>query len=88
MKKTFYFNTGVCPYSHNPPVKLYGRQIIRGETIKIPFICENVPENAIFKFACDNNELPESKYPNFLVREILDAGDGGMISKYAYFQVS
>jgi hypothetical protein len=74
MQKTFYFDTGVRPYNFNPPVKPYGRQIIRG-TIQIPFICEDVPDNAFFKFACDNGELPEAKHSNILVRKILDAGD-------------
>lgn len=84
MKRTFYFNTGVKP-ENNP--HLWGRQVWKNGTKQIPFTCEDVPENATFKFACDNDELPESKLPNFLVRKILDAGEGGMVSKFAYFQM-
>lgn len=81
-KRTFFFNTGVRPYN-NP--HLYGKQVWRNGTKQIPFTCENVPENAHFQFACDNPNLPESKY--MLVREILDSGPKGILSKYAYFIV-
>jgi hypothetical protein len=81
MKRTFYFNTGVTPA--NSPI-LFGNQIWRGGTKQIPFVCENVPENAIFKFACDNSDLKESKSENFIVREILESD---LCSKYAYFWV-
>ncbi len=84
MKRTFYFNTGVTP-ANNP--NLWGRQVWKGGTKQIPFTCEDVPENAIFKFACSNPNLPESKSENFLVRKILDCGEDGMMSEYAYFLV-
>jgi hypothetical protein len=38
-------------------------------------------------FACDRDDLPESKQENIIVREILDSGPGGMLSKYAYFKI-
>jgi len=84
MKKTFWFNTGVKPGMNAP----YGCQQWRNGTIQIPVICENVPENAIFKFGCYQNNLPESEKPNWIVREILNAEEkGGLQSKYAYFQI-
>jgi len=52
--------------------------------MQIPFDCDNVPNNAQFKFACDNPELKESKYENWIVREIFNST---LCSKYAYFQV-
>ena len=82
--KTFYFNTGVRPFIHNPPVKLSAGQIMKGGTMQIPFDCEDVPEGAIFKFACENKDLRESKYPNYIVREIHNST---LIAKYAYFQI-
>lgn len=82
MKKTFWFNTGVT--IRGP----YGCQQWRNGTIQIPVICENVPENAIFKFACDNPDLPEKKWNNYFVAEILNSGEkGALCSKYAYFQI-
>lgn len=82
--KTFYFNTGVQPYKHTPPVKLGPGQIMRGGTMQIPFDCENVPENAVFMFACDNDKLSEAAYKNVIVREMFNTS---MCSKYAYFKV-
>jgi hypothetical protein len=83
--KTFYFNTGVQPYKHNPPVKLSPGHVMRGGTMQIPFDCDDVPDNAIFKFACDNPKLKESEYPNWIVREMFNTA---MVSKYAYFLVN
>lgn len=85
MKRTFYFNIGVKPdYSANPPIKPFGKRIEKGGVIQIPFDCENVPENAIFKFACDNDELPGYSEPSYIVREITNSG---LLSKFAYFLV-
>jgi len=80
--KTFYFNTGVQP--QNAPIKLMPGHVMRGGTMQIPFDCENIPDGAIFKFACDNKDLRESKYPNYIVREIHNSA---LLSKYAYFQI-
>ena len=80
---TFYFNTGVKP--ENSSV-LYGDQIWRGGVKQIPFECD-APENAIFQFACDFNNLPESKLNNWLVAEIKNPNES-MLSKYAYFKRS
>jgi len=77
MKRTFYFNTGVkfadYPY-------LYGQQVERGGTKQIPFECENIPDGATFKFACDNPNL--EGYEGCIIAPIVG---GGLLSKYAYF---
>ena len=62
-KKTFYFNTGVEPYKHDPPVKIHKGMILRG-TLCIPFDCEDVPDGSEFLFASDyqvfrNNDANE-----------------------------
>lgn len=80
--KTFYFNTGVKPYGHVPPVTLGHGQVWRGGTKQIPFDCDGVPKGAIFEFACDNPGLRESEY--LLVREIHNSA---LLSKFAYFRV-
>lgn len=79
MKKTFYFNTGVRPERHNPPVKLSKGQVLRG-TIQIPFECENVPDGAEFKFAADDPSIA----PYYLAAKIVS---GEIVSKYAFFQL-
>ena len=84
-KKTFYFNTGVRPESGSP---LYGRQVWKNGTKQIPFICENVPDNAIFWFACDSKDLPESSSKGVIVRAIVDHGPGGLLSQFAYFKTN
>lgn len=78
----FYFNTGVVPHKvPNFPYEYHKKQgdEIRG-TLLIPFYCEDVPAGAVFKFACDNPDLPEAK--SMLVREIHNSN---LISKFAYF---
>jgi len=82
---TFFFNTGVVPF-HNPPVKLSEGQVWRDGTKQIPFDCDNVPENAVFMFACDNPDLQEYKDPGetVIVRLIHNST---LCSKYAYFRV-
>jgi hypothetical protein len=78
-RQTFYFDTGVKPHGHtNPPYKLSAGHIIRG-TVQIPFDCE-VPENAFFKFACDNPEAGNGLF----CAEILS---GALVSKYAFFSL-
>lgn len=83
--KTFYFNTGVRRDLHNnPPVPLMKGQIWSMNGVKvIPFDCD-APENAVFKFACDNPNLPEADLDGWIVREIYNST---LISKYAYFSV-
>lgn len=84
---THYFDTGVgYPGSHtNPPLALYGRQVVRGGSVQIPFECE-VPSNAIFKFASND---PEADKSGKLYRtEIADREvPGGLTSRYAFFLI-
>lgn len=77
MIRKFYFNTGVKPHMN----KGVAGGAIRGGVWQIPFECEDVPEGACFKCACDSKELPHSG--NMIIREILNSE--GMVSKYAYF---
>lgn len=75
--KTYFFNTGVKPW--NSGYMAEGDIYINNER-HIPFVCDNVPDGAIFQFACDNPNLhPNSKY---IVVPILA---GNLHSKYAYF---
>jgi len=54
--KKFQFNTGVRPFSHTLPA---GMAFMKGfensgnGVYVIPFYCDNVPDNATFKHACD-----------------------------------
>lgn len=75
--KTFYFDTGVKPGFGAVVMPGY---IVRG-TIQIPFDCENVPKNAIFKYACDNDTPP---HPNMISRKIYNSS---LLSKYAIFLI-
>lgn len=85
----FYFNTGVRPENcFNPPFPYeYHKKIgnvIRG-TLLIPFDCNDVPENATFKFAASNPNIDDAENnPKVIVREIVG---GNLLSKYAYFIV-
>jgi hypothetical protein len=79
--KTFYFNTGVRIGSG---AALCQGQIWRDGVKMIPFDCENVPDGAVFMFACDTANAPESKLPCFIAREIYSTS---LLSKYAYFQI-
>lgn len=75
--KTFYFDTGVR-YADYP--FLVKGQVVVDKNKLIPFDCDDVPEGAIFKFACDDPNLyPEAGY---IVREIHNST---LLSKYAYF---
>lgn len=84
--KTFYFNTGVRPANiHNPEFpyeyhKKAGNKIING-VLQIPFDCENVPDNAVFQYACDN-DIPGDEH--LLKREMFNTS---IVSKYAFFKV-
>ena len=83
MEKTFYFNTGVRPESGSG---LFGQQVWKDGTKQIPFVCDGVPDNARFLFACDNENLPETKIPGIIVVKIINTGPGGILSKFAYFK--
>lgn len=80
--KKFIFNTGVRVYDHNPPVPIMPGQELSSNGVKvIPFYCEDVPDNAIFKYASDSETLADD-YPNVIRREIHHSV---LNSKYAYF---
>lgn len=77
--KKFYFNTGVKIWN-NPHIK--GGIDSGNGTVVIPFECD-VPEGAVFMYACDNPNLHPDN-PNIIVAEIHNSG---LISKYAYFTI-
>lgn len=80
----FNFNTGVRPFKHTPPAGMAfmdGFEDSGNGTYVIPFYCEDVPDNAIFQYACDN-DIPG--HENLLKREIHNSK---LMSKYAYFIV-
>lgn len=77
--KTFYFDTGVKPENRRG-VGLCAGQVWRG-TLQMTFDCEGIPENAVFKFACDNTP-PGNEH--LLRREMHNTT---MVSKYAFFQL-
>ena len=81
--RTMYFDTGVTPHGHKPPITLYKDQVWRNGTKQIPFDVD-APENATLMFACDNPDLPESKIPNVIVREMFNTS---MLSRFAYLRV-
>ena len=82
--KKFTFNTGVKPFDFTPPA---GMAFMKGfedsgnGVYVIPFYCKDVPDNAIFKYAC-NNDIPGSE--NLLKREIFNSA---LLSKYAFFEI-
>lgn len=49
--RTFFFNTGVKIWVNS---SISGGIDSGNGTVVIPFDCEDVPENATFKYACDN----------------------------------
>ena len=77
MMKTFIFNTGV----KNPKVLMKGHKLAPNGVMVIPFDCDNVPDNATFKFAADYPELAKN---GIICREIQNSA---LISKYAFFQI-
>lgn len=82
---TFYFNTGVIPENViNFPYE-YHKKVgnVINRTLLIPFTCD-APANAVFMFACDNPNLPESKSEGVVVKEIFNSN---LCSKYAYFNL-
>jgi len=82
--KTFYFDTGVKRELHSNLILMKGQFWSSNNVKIIPFDCDDVPDNAFFKFACDNPNLPESKLKNWIVREIHNST---LVSKYAYFWI-
>jgi hypothetical protein len=85
--KTFYFNTGVRPEKVNNPPFAYDYHknkghVIKGRTLHIPFDCD-APDNATVWFLCDKPDLPESKLPYVIVREVFNTT---MMSKYVYLR--
>ena len=76
--KTFYFNTGI---EYHPQRPLAEKAIWRGGTMQFPFDCEDVPNDAVFKFLSDET-APGDEY--LLRREIHNTG---MLSKYAFFKL-
>lgn len=80
--RTFYFDTGV--QVNNPgrvPYVPEGDVISTNDVRLIPFDCDDVPERATFKFACDHTP-PGSEH--LLRREIHNSN---LVSKYAFFFV-
>ena len=73
--REFLFCTGVRAENSN---SIKGIVSPNG-VIMIPFYCENVPENAVFKYASD------SKLDNNLHRAEIVKGE--LLSKYAYFAI-
>lgn len=77
----YSFNTGV--HISTNPNRFGEYQHFDGVGQKyINFYCENVPENAVFKFAADSPDLETENLKKF---EIIK---GGLLSKYAYFQIN
>lgn len=80
----FQFNTGVRPFDYSTPAGMSfmeGFEDSGNGVYVIPFYCENVPENAKFQYACDN-DIPGNEH--LLKREIHNSV---LISKYAYFLI-
>lgn len=80
--RTFCFDTGAQPYAFDPPSKVPKGHIVRGNGVMvIPFDCEDVPEEAVFQFACDHRP-PDCEH--LLMREMFNTK---MLSRYAFFLV-
>ena len=78
--RTMYFDTGVRPEINS---SLYEGQVWRNGTKQIPFDVD-APESAVLLFACNTPDLPESKIPNIIVREIFNST---LCSRYAYLRI-
>lgn len=80
--RTFFFDTGVKVYNFSPPVRVPKGDVISSNGIHlVPFDCDDVPERATFRFACDHTP-PGSEH--LLRREIHNSN---LVSKYAFFFV-
>lgn len=85
MIKTYYANTGVEPFSFDPPAGLafMDGYIDSGNGVYvIPFECEEVPSNYKYEFSCDILDYPNTK--DYIIREITHCK--ALKSKYAYFK--
>ncbi len=80
MKQTFYFNTGVKPW--NSTYLADGDKFINNER-HVPFICEDVPEGAIFQHGAQTDDL---KTYNPKIKPFKIIG-GNLLSEYAYFLI-
>lgn len=78
LMRTFHFNTGVH-ISVNSAIK--GGINSGNGIVVIPFDCKDVPERAIFMYACDKIEEDTN---DAICREIYNSELG---SKYAYFTI-
>lgn len=80
--KTFYFNSGVKPWSTNVEMQIKRGSKFMNNELHHPFqVDDNVPDNAILKCLMDK---PFEHYSedNFIIAEVLG---GNMHSKYAIF---
>lgn len=80
--KKFYFNTGVS-IDNNPHIK--GGIDSGNGTVIVPFECENVPDDAIFLFACDSPKVNRVRggEEGIIHRKIHNSP---LLSEYAYFK--
>lgn len=82
--KTYYCNTGVKPFNHNPPA---GMAFMKGfkdsgnGVYVIPFDCEEVPKGAKLMYIADK-AMPNDEH--LIKREIHNSV---MMSKYAFFSI-
>lgn len=84
MLKEYVFDTGVKPFSFDPPAamaSLPGYRDSGNGVYVVPFTCEEVPEEYKFEFASDFPDIKPNE--NYIVREIV--GKTALLSKYAYF---
>ena len=85
--RTMYFDTGVSQtavYTHPPyHPRIFKGQVWRNGTKQIPYDVD-APENATEMFLCDTPDLPESKLPGVIVREVFNTT---MSSKYVYLKI-
>jgi hypothetical protein len=85
--KTYYLNTGVRPFDHDPPAGMASMKgfVDSGNgTYIIPFDCEEVPEGAKPFMACDSPDLKKEDN-DVIVREMFNSR---LLSKYVYFRLS
>ena len=74
------FNTGVKPWNSAPLTE--HEEYINNEK-HIAFYVEDIPDNGIFQFACDDISEYENN-PYYAIRKIIA---GGMLSNYAVFLI-
>ena len=85
--RTIYFNTGVSQsarFGHSPHNSSLSKgQVWRNGVKQIPFDVD-APENAKVILLCNTPDLPESKSPNVIVREVFNTL---ILSKYVYLSI-